>query len=76
MVVELKPTRKTARLSVTSCEPEFREEVQRFAVENGISESQLIRVALRFFLDANVGKTDIVLGKSNKKRKKAKAAQS
>lgn len=76
MTLELKPATKEARLPSTACEEGFFAEVKDFAKEHGVSMALVIRASLRFFLDANVGKTDNQFGKKkrSKKGKKGQAA--
>lgn len=67
MSPELKRPRLTARLPVIACTPEFLEEVQAFAKKNDVSVSEVGRASLRFFLDANVGNTDMKFRKGGVK---------
>jgi hypothetical protein len=69
MTLELKPATKEARLPSTACEEEFFAEVKAFAKANGVSMALVIRTSLRFFLDANVGKTDNQFGKKKRGKK-------
>lgn len=54
-----KPKRFTTQLPATPCEPEFRERVERFAVDNGKSLAEVMRDAIGKILPENDSKTII-----------------